>query len=156
MRPRGPAIAALALVAAVALEPLAARATDKVDPGPALSVVAARPVRAGTVLGPGDLTLAAPASAGALASVEEGIGLEAQVTLYPGRPVRPTDLAPPALVERNTLIRLTYSTGGLRIQAEGRALDRGEMGARVRVMNMDSRTVVTGVVAGPHHVEVGR
>ncbi|MFO7853748.1 MAG: flagellar basal body P-ring formation chaperone FlgA [Paracoccaceae bacterium] len=140
-----PALAALLAVAAPAeAEPAAG---DGV-------VVAARAIPSRTVLGAGDLALAETASGAGLARVDAAIGLETRVALYPGRPVRAEDLGPPALIERNDLVELLYRKGGLVIRAEGRALDRGGAGERVRIMNLGSRRTVTGRVAGPSLVEV--
>ena len=52
------------------------------------------------------------------------------MAIYAGRPVRPGDLGPPALVERNQLVPLVYQPGGLAISTEGRALGRGGGGRR--------------------------
>ena len=51
---------------------------------------------------------------------------------------------------------MTYARGGLTIVAEGRALGRAGLGERVRVLNLDSKAVVTGRVTGFGEVEVGQ
>ncbi|MGV6804625.1 MAG: flagellar basal body P-ring formation chaperone FlgA [Ruegeria sp.] len=81
-------------------------------------------------------------------------GLEARVALYPGRIVRVRDLGPRAIIDRNDIVTLVYARGGLRIATEGRALGRGGAGDQVRVMNLGSRTTVTGIVLENGHVEV--
>ena len=86
------------------------------------AVLATRTIRAQTILMPSDVTLSPAAVPGALEEVETAIGMEARVTLYAGRPVRPGDLGPPAIVDRNQLVPLAYSAGGLNILTEGRAL----------------------------------
>ncbi|RMH52163.1 MAG: flagella basal body P-ring formation protein FlgA [Alphaproteobacteria bacterium] len=141
----------LGLAAAIALAqmPPAAAAEDA-------TLVAARPIRAMTLIGPADVTLLPGATPGALSDPEAAIGREARVMLYPGRPIRPGDVGPPALVERNGRVTLRYARGGLEIATEGRALDRAGLGETVRVMNLDSRIVVSGTVAGPGLVEVSR
>ncbi len=138
-----PALAALLAVAAPA-EPAS---RDGI-------VVAARAIPSRTVLDAGDLALAETASGVGLSRIDAAIGLETRVALYPGRPVRAEDLGPPALIERNDLVELLYRKGGLVIRAEGRALDRGGAGERVRIMNLGSRRTVTGRVAGRSLVEV--
>ncbi|MGR3806002.1 flagellar basal body P-ring formation chaperone FlgA [Marinibacterium profundimaris] len=81
-------------------------------------------------------------------------GLEARVALYAGRPVLGNDLGPPAVVERNDVVTLVFARGGLLISAEGRALSRGGVGDSVRVMNLSSRTTVTGLVQENGMIEV--
>lgn len=72
----------------------------------------------------------------------------------PGRPLRPGDIGPPAIIERNDLVTLIFRQGGLTIAAEGRSLGRGSVGEAVRVMNLSSRTTVTGRVKQDGSVEV--
>jgi flagellar basal body P-ring formation protein FlgA len=51
---------------------------------------------------------------------------------------------------------MIYTEGPLNIMAEGRALDRAGPGELVRVMNLSSRQVVTGLVRGSGMIEVGQ
>lgn len=119
------------------------------------ALVATRTIRANTILAPEDLTHKAMDLPGTLIDPAEAIGLEARVTLYAGRPIHAADLMPPALVDRNQIITLTYETGGLTILTEGRALARGGDGEVIRVMNLTSRTTVFGRVASDGSVQVG-
>ena len=80
--------------------------------------------------------------------------MEARVTLYAGRPIPLASLGPPAVVERNQLVTLIFQRGGLEIRADGRALGRGAEGDEIRIMNLGSRSTVTGTIAGPGLVSV--
>lgn len=115
-------------------------------PAWAESVAPARTIRAMAVIGAEDVTVLPRDTADGFTDIAEVIGQEARVTLYAGRPIRTTDIGPPALIDRNQIVTLTYSTGGLRIAAEGRALGRGGAGDTIRVMNLSSRSTVTGSV----------
>ena len=121
----------------------------------AQTVVPTRVIRAQTVIGADDVVLDSGATPGALAELEQAIGREARVTLYNGRPIRPDQLGAPAVVERNQLVRMIYNEGGLSIATEGRALDRAGPGDLVRVMNLNSRQIVTGLVTPAGTIEVG-
>ena len=112
------------------------------------SVVATRTIRPAEIVTAEDVRIDAATVEGAHAALDEVIGLEARVALYPGRAVMRGSLGPPALVDRNQIVELVYDRGGLRIAAEGRALGRGGVGDRIRVMNVASRTVLFGTVAG--------
>ena len=103
---------------------------------------------------PADLQLRGVDVAGTFSNIEEVVGLEARVALYPGRPVRVADVGPPAVIERNQVIQLTYLRGGLAIRTEGRALGRGGEGDRVKVMNLASRNTVLGLVQSDGSVSV--
>ncbi|MGM0585698.1 MAG: flagellar basal body P-ring formation chaperone FlgA [Pseudomonadota bacterium] len=168
MRRARPALrpAAFALAAALAGPAAAQGAADWAPPGwspgaapPAPAgaeqvVVAARPVRSGAILTPGDLKLAPASRGGGLTELSAALGREARVTLFAGRPVRPGDIGPPTLIARNALVALRYRRGPLSITAEGRALGRGAQGERIRVMNLGSRRTVTGRVTADGAVEV--
>lgn len=121
----------------------------------AQAVVATRTLRAGHPIAEADLDIGAqPLAPGLVADPAEALGMEARVTLYAGRPIPLASLQPPALVERNQLVTLVFRQGALDIRAEGRALGRGAADQQVRVMNLASRTTVTGRVAGPGLVSV--
>ncbi len=125
-------------------------------PADAETLVATRTIRSQAIIRAEDVMVTDDRVPGALGSVEAVLGKEARVILYAGRPIRHGDVGPPALIERNQIVTLRYVTGGLRITAEARALDRAGAGDSLRVMNLSSRSTVTGhvlpsgeVIAGP-------
>lgn len=118
------------------------------------SVIAARNIRPETVLTAADITVVSETIPGAADHPDLALGMEARVAIYAGRPVRVEDLGAPALVERNQIVALHFSVGALSITAEGRVLDRGGFGDVVRVMNLSSKTTVTGVVQADGGVRV--
>jgi flagellar basal body P-ring formation protein FlgA len=124
-------------------------------PVSAESLVATRTIRAKSLVAAEDLALVSAELPGALSDPEQAVGLEARVAIYAGKPVRPGDLGPPTLVERNQLVTLVYLSGGLAISTEGRALARGSEGDEVRVMNLGSRSTVTGRIGPDGAVYVG-
>lgn len=126
------------------------------DTALAQSVQPVRPIRAHVVIAASDLIVDDAAVAGGLTRIEDAVGLEARVTLYPGRPIRHGDVGPVALIERNQPVRMIYSNAGLVIQTEGRALERAGVGDRIRVMNAESRAIVSGVVMETGEIEVSR
>jgi flagellar basal body P-ring formation protein FlgA len=120
------------------------------------AVVPIRAIRGQSVIGPEDVELADLDLPGALSDPGAVIGREARVTLYPGRPILKGQVGEPALVERNQIVRMTFAQGALSITADGRVLDRGGAGETVRVMNLNSRQVVTGAVTPDGSIEVVR
>lgn len=119
------------------------------------SLIATRTIRAQATLGPEDVTVVAAEIAGAVTETAAALGQEARVAIYAGQPVLASDIGPPARVERNQIVALTYVNGPLAILAEGRALGRGGTGDVIRVMNLASRTTVSGRVAADGSVHVG-
>lgn len=119
-------------------------------------VVPAHPIRANMVISENDLLLNNDNISGAFSDLSAVVGLEAKVTLYPGRPIKLGDVGPPAIIERNQPVKMTFSNAGLIIQTEGRAMQRAGVGERIRVMNIDSRTIVSGVVSESGQIEVSK
>ncbi|MFV0512274.1 MAG: flagellar basal body P-ring formation chaperone FlgA [Jhaorihella sp.] len=117
-------------------------------------IVPLRTIRAREVISAADLVPRAADVPGALSDPARLIGQEARIALYPGRPVRPGDVGPPAIVGRNDLVTLIFSNAGLHIAAEGRALGRGAEGEIIRAMNLSSRTTVTGRIMADGSIEV--
>ncbi|MFV0335156.1 MAG: flagellar basal body P-ring formation chaperone FlgA [Tropicimonas sp.] len=124
-------------------------------PAGADALVARHTIRSKTILSAQDVQLIADTLPGALDDPADAIGLEARVVLYAGRAIRADDLAPPAMIERNQVIPLVFDHGGLRIAAEGRSLARAAVGELVRVMNLQSRSTVSGTVDPHGRVIVG-
>jgi flagellar basal body P-ring formation protein FlgA len=138
---------------------LAALLGAAVPPAPAeaQAVVPVRAVRGTHMIGPDDVAIAEDTDApGAYHDLSEVVGLEAKVTLYPGRPILKGQVGAPAIVERNQLVRMIYAEGPLNIKTEGRVLDRGGVGDTVRVMNLSSRQIVTGDIEPDGTVRVAR
>ncbi|MFD3188822.1 flagellar basal body P-ring formation chaperone FlgA [Sedimentitalea sp. HM32M-2] len=117
-------------------------------------LVPTRTIRAKEIIAAEDLIPKNVEVAGALSAASDLVGQEARVALYPGRPVRPGDVGPPAIVSRNDTVSLVFLQGGLRIETEGRSLGRGAAGEVIRVMNLSSRATVSGRVQSDGSIEV--
>lgn len=123
-------------------------------PAAADTVIAARTIRAQTLLSAADVTLAKGDTVGAFGVLDEVVGQEARVALYAGRPIGLNDVGPPAVIDRNQIVRLIYRSGGLTMAAEGRALGRAGIGDRLKVMNLASHQTVTGLARADGTVTV--
>lgn len=110
-------------------------------------VIATRTIRPQQIITMQDVRLDPQKLAGAHETLDVVVGREAKVAIYPGRAVMRGHVGAPALVARNQIVEVIYSSGGLRIVAEGRALGRAAVGERIRVMNLSSRSVLFGTVA---------
>ncbi len=119
------------------------------------SLVATRLIRATDVITASDVVAHGARVPGAATAPDQVIGLEARVAIYPGRPVRLSDLGPAAVIERNEVVRMVYRQGPLMILSEGRALARAGLGDALTVMNLASRQSVQGVVTSAGLVAVG-
>lgn len=122
----------------------------------AQSLIANRAIPAKSIITEMDVSLTDQSIPGAYRAVADAVGLEAKVSIYPGRPVRMGDLGPPAIIERNDVVKLRFVAGALTIETEGRAMERAGIGDFIRVMNLSSRTTITGRVTESGIIEVGR
>ena len=117
-------------------------------------VVATRTIRPTAVLTANDVTIIQGSRPDGFDRVEDVVGQEARVALYQGRPVLVDSIGPPALVDRNQIVSVRFQNGGLTITTDGRALERGGLGDRVRVMNTASRATLFGYVQADGSVVV--
>lgn len=125
-----------------------------ITPALAETVVATRTIRARELIAASDLRVDPAIIPGTLSDPATAVGSEARYTIYAGRPVRQSDLSVAAVIQRNELVMLIYRNGALQIQTDARSLGRGAIGDRVRVMNLASRTTVTGTVIAPGQISV--
>ncbi len=123
----------------------------------AATVEAARTLHRGTIINSSDVVITPNSPRrGQIETLHDVVGKEVRSTLREGRPIRYADLRAPILVERNQLVDIFYRAGSLIIRGEGRALRQGGSGERIRVMNLDSRIVVSGRVTESGQIEVNR
>lgn len=120
------------------------------------TVVPARPIRAQSIIAEADLTVRAGDLPNGFQSTAAVAGQEARVVLYPGRPILIGDIGPPAIVARNQIVQMRYEKNGLHIVTEGRALDRGAVGDRLRIMNLSSRATLVGRVMQDGTIKVSQ
>lgn len=83
------------------------------------------------------------------------IGLAARRDMRPGVPILVNDLTRAVVVEKDSLVTMQLSTPGMHLTARGRALQDGGEGEVIRVVNLQSKMTVEGVVTGPGVVAVG-
>lgn len=109
------------------------------------TVIAKHLIRPGTTITSLDIVLTPENLPNGASMPEEVIGLEASSLIYPGRPLGAHNLRLPAIIERNSIVTVHFARKGLAIKTEGRALERASVGESVKVMNLDSRTTLTGL-----------
>ena len=117
-------------------------------------VVPTRTIRAASIISDVDVTLAGGSLVNAFDRTSDVIGQEARTTLYAGRPVLLNDVGPPAVIARNQIVPLRFLGSGLVIMTEGRSLDRGGVGDRIRIMNLSSRSMLFGQIQADGVVQV--
>lgn len=120
-------------------------------------LVAARPLRAGQVLGPadlgqrrGDLTAL---SDNLLTDPTQATGHHTRIAVAAGSPLRGDMLRVPHAVRQGQTVRVLGVGAGFRVASEGRAMNNAAPGERVRVRLADGQ-VVTGTAQAGGTVEL--
>jgi len=83
------------------------------------------------------------------------IGKVARRTLLPGQAIATTAVGEPRLVTIGARVRVVFEDGGLLISTYASALQAGGAGDFVSVRNMESGTVVGGIIAPDGSVHIG-
>lgn len=117
-------------------------------------VTPTRTLRPGTLITSADLAVKDADHQGMFDRIEDVAGQEARIALYAGRPIPFDAIGPPAVVQRNEIVALQFQTSGLTITTEGRALERGGVGDRVRIMNLSSRATLFGFIQADGSIKV--
>lgn len=108
------------------------------------SVVATRSIPAGTVISAEDVALVAMDIPDALTALKDAVGQIAPSGLNAGRVVLADHVQPQLRIQRNAIVALTLRSGGLEIHTEGRAMTEGGIGDVIDIMNLSSRTRISG------------
>lgn len=120
-------------------------------------LVAARPLRAGSVIGEDDLAsrsgdlAALPASA--VFDAEQALGRSITVGLAAGRPLRADLLRRPLAVQQGQSVKVVSRGPGFQVSTDGRALNGAADGQIAQVRTANGHTV-SGVARAPGLVEV--
>lgn len=83
------------------------------------------------------------------------VGKVAKRMLVAGNPIPTFAVMEPKLVTRGTAATVIFEEGGLSIRGVAMPLDSGVAGASVRLKNIDSGHVITGIVQADGTVKVG-
>jgi flagella basal body P-ring formation protein FlgA len=110
------------------------------------TVVASHTIRSQTILVETDLQMVETKIAGDYNNIDDLVGLETRETVYKGRPILAASVGPAAVIDRNQIVKLFYRRSGLLIETDARALGRAGVGDRLKVMNLESRKTVFGLV----------
>jgi len=120
--------------------------------------VLVRPVAAGEVIRARDIELVKmrvdQINATTVNDPDKLLDKAARKVLPAGQPVRVSDVMAPLLVTKNHMVNVKITTARLAITMQGKALDDGAEGDKVRVVNTRSDKIVQGVVSGKGEVVV--
>ncbi len=120
--------------------------------------VATRRLSPGTVLENGDVrparVRAAMLHSAHSVDADAATGMSMRHDVQPGQVLTLLDLSRPTLVQRGAVVRMSLSSDGLSLTAQGVAAESGGRGDRIRVENPLSHLMVVGEVTGQGEVRV--
>ncbi len=120
--------------------------------------ILSRPVPRGAVLTEADIKIERVAvkrmGANVVTRMEGAVGMQTKRALRPGQPLRSTDLAPPTMIEKGTLVTMVFAIPGVKLTNVGRALESGSIGDIIDVINPRSRRTVMARVVSRNQVSV--
>lgn len=124
------------------------------------AIVPAAAIKRGEIIRKEDLKITrlprARVSGSAYTDMANVVGMAAKKQLIPGRAIMRSDVEPPKLVKRNSLVTIVYKTNGMILKTTGRALGDAALGQTVSVQNIQSKRTVEAEVTGSGTVSVSR
>ena len=116
-----------------------------------------RSLAAGEVVGPEDLawTKLVAAPAGAPRDAAAVIGMAAKRPLRAGAAVALADVSAPLVIHKDEVVSVTYSTGGISLTLEAKALQGAAAGDTLNVVNPASKRTIQTIAIGPGQAVVG-
>lgn len=148
---------AMLAVTGPGMEPMNLRIAGQADDTIELPVPVSR-LPAGTVLRADDVRMARVhvgiVHNEVLHSAAGAVGMQLRHPVAAGQPLAVSNLMRPALVQRGSAVDMQLSAPGISLQARGVAMDAGATGERIRVLNPNSRAIVSAEVIGPGLVRI--
>ncbi len=119
--------------------------------------VLVRRLESGSMIGSTDIdwvSIPEERLSGIVTNAEQLIGFELRRDADANQPVRESDVMPPRLVARGTLVTMKIETPVMTVTAQGRALQDGKRGDVVRITNTQSNRTVEGIVESASIVRI--
>lgn len=111
-----------------------------------------QPVQKGETITADNLTTleipAQQAFASTIASADELAGQQAVRPLGAGQPINRLHVRVAPMVARNQSVTFTFKRGGIELSGSGQALEDGQLGQSIRVINPATRSTILGTVTG--------
>jgi flagellar basal body P-ring formation protein FlgA len=148
---------ALLSITGEGMEPITARIGGRVEEMVELPVPTKR-LPPGAVVQPDDVHMGrvnvTAVRTEVVRALSQAVGMQLKRQVLPGQPLGVADLMRPAVVQRDSIVRMELDSRGLSLTGQGVALEAGAIGERIRVRNPVSRAVVEAEVVEPGVVRV--
>ena len=85
---------------------------------------------------------------------QEIVGQQIKRRVSPDRPLTMRDIGPRTAVQASTPVDVLWSSGPLKMEMSGRAMESGALGDEIRVLNTTSGRTIRGIVVGDGMIEM--
>lgn len=113
-------------------------------------------LRNGTIIGERDIDfIRAPEKnikANMILRPEDLIGMTPRQIALAGQPVNANEIEAPRIIQRGDAVTMVFNQGGLHLTAQGKALEHGAKGDRIRISNISSSRTILAQVTGEKEV----
>jgi flagella basal body P-ring formation protein FlgA len=89
-----------------------------------------------------------------ITNIDELIGKSSSRRLSANVPLRPTDVRPPLLVTKGSLVTMIMQSKFMRLTARGRSLENGGKGDVIKIRNLKSKKNIEAIIVGPGRVTI--
>lgn len=117
-----------------------------------------QPLQRGQTITADNITMVSvPASkvfASTIASANELVGQQTIRPLEAGKAINKLHVRVAPMVSRNQMVTLVYRKGGIELSGSAQALEDGQKGQSIRIVNPATRSTLTGTVLSDSTVEV--
>jgi flagella basal body P-ring formation protein FlgA len=90
----------------------------------------------------------------AVQDIAQIIGQQAKISLYKEKPISLKNIGSMTIVKRNDTVIMHFYKGLMVLQTTGRALEEGGAGDVIKVMNLNSKKIITGQITKSGDVDV--
>ncbi len=89
-----------------------------------------------------------------ITEIAQLIGKSPAIAISPSRPVRQHEIISPAVIKKNAVVSIRYTSPGMLITTTGQAMEEGAKGDAISVRNTVSRKIVRAVVTDQNTVDI--
>ena len=90
----------------------------------------------------------------AVLNEDDLIGKQVKHLIVEGRPIQERSIIPPLVISRGDLVKIELTYGPMRLAANGKSIGDAYKGQEVRVVNLSSNKIISGIARSDGTVEV--
>ena len=89
---------------------------------------------------------------GTILNTKNLVNMTAKHTILAYKPIMTYEITPQIMIKRNDIVNIKYKLGSIALQMNAIALQNGVKNQKIRLRNMRSGAIITGIVTSPNNV----